>query len=203
MRSAAPQAVERRAERHGSRPLRPTGVQPRSAAMSTNADRVEDLGQQLDAVDDARTGSAEVRRAVERVRPRPCGPPARSSTATAGRRVFSHSCDGLGQVEPARDEQQHLGIDLADRVPGRLAAGSPSAPSRSQPPARRTCSGTQWPEANGGSSHSRPTTRARRPASRRRSRTRFSTAPAARAGSRSGRPRRPPPRPWRRPSRSC
>ena len=36
---------------------------------------------------------------------------------------------------------------------------SPSRPRRSQPPARRICSGTQWPTANGGSSHSRPTTR--------------------------------------------
>ena len=36
---------------------------------------------------------------------------------------------------------------------------SPSRPSSSQPPARRICSGTQWPTANGGSSHSSPTTR--------------------------------------------
>ncbi len=36
---------------------------------------------------------------------------------------------------------------------------SPSWPRRSQPPARRICSGTQWPTTMGGSSHSRPTTR--------------------------------------------
>ncbi len=35
----------------------------------------------------------------------------------------------------------------------------PSVPRSSQPPARRTCSGTQCPTANGGSSHSRHATR--------------------------------------------
>ena len=48
---------------------------------------------------------------------------------------------------------------LGHRVPRRLVEASPSGPSSSQPPARRICSGTQWPDANGGSSHSRPTTR--------------------------------------------
>ena len=54
---------------------------------------------------------------------------------------------------------------------------SPDWPSRSQPPARRTCSGTQCPAANGGSSHSRQTTRRGGMPARRRSRERFSIAP--------------------------
>ena len=49
-------------------------------------------------------------------------------------------------------------------------------PSSSQPPARRTCSGTQWPDANGGSSHSRHTTRRGGMPLSRRSSTRFSIA---------------------------
>ena len=58
------------------------------------------------------------------------------------------------------------------------SAFCPSDPSTSQPPARRICSGTQCPTANGGSSHSTATTRTGgRPASRRRV-TRCSTAPS-------------------------
>ena len=43
-----------------------------------------------------------------------------SSPYQAGRGVRAHSSDGLRQVEPARHQHQHLGVDLGDRVPGRL-----------------------------------------------------------------------------------
>ena len=116
--------------------------------------RVEDLGQELDAVDDARTRPAEVGRAVERedlaapdggqvlvARRAPASAPTRPASRPGGTRTASA---GASRVH------------LADGIPASSGRDrSPSAPSSSQPPARRTCSGTQWPDANGGSSHSR------------------------------------------------
>ena len=44
----------------------------------------------------------------------------RSRVATAGR-ASRPLVDGLGQMEAARHQEEHLGIDLGDRIPGRLA----------------------------------------------------------------------------------
>ena len=137
---------------------------------------VEDLGQQLDAVDDPRAGPAEVGRSVEREdaarggrRPGPRSPaaaasaPRRRPSRPGGSRTASAAAS---RGRPRRPRPTSSGRD-----------GSPSAPSSSQPPARRICSGTQWPDANGGSSHSSPTTRGDRPPASRRAWTFSSTAP--------------------------
>ena len=121
-------------------------------------------------------GPAEIGRAVER----------EDLAVAHGRQVLEPLRSGRAACSPlvggpARRRSRTgssielLRVDVANALPGRLAAPArPSRPSRSQPPARRTCSGTQWPDANGGSSHSRQTTRRAAMPSSRRSRTRFS-----------------------------
>ena len=144
----------RRGRRHASADAGPR-VRRRHAV---EGGRVEQLGQQLDAVHDPRSGPAEVGAAVDGRHvaraDRGSSVPARS--AAACRATPRRRPRGDSRTASARAD---LRVDLGDRAHVVSTRRSPSRPSSSQPPARRTCSGTQWPTANGGSSHSTATTR--------------------------------------------
>ena len=89
----------------------------------------------------------------------------RSQTSTASSAPMPHGARTSWSGSTSRTRSQLTSTDTC-----------PSWPRRSQPPARRTISGTQCPDEKGGSSHSRTTTRRGATPARRRSRTRSSTA---------------------------
>ena len=77
------------------------------------------------------------------------------SAYQAGRGARAHSSTVSARWNPQGMRMSISGSTSATASQVVSRDRSPSAPSTSQPPARRTCSGTQWPAANGGSSHSR------------------------------------------------
>ena len=144
VRAAAPQAVEGRAERHAGG-YGSTGVQEPGGATSTNACRIEDLGQQLDAVDHPRARPAEVGRSVQ----------GEDLVAADRRQLPVPGRTGESAPTRSRSRRRWKPHGISRSISGSTSAiasqsvwtdGSPSAPRRSQPPARRICSGTQWPD---------------------------------------------------------
>ena len=128
---------------------------------------MQQRGEQRDAVDDARARVARGRRSR---RSRRCG---RRRRPASGQRlehaVGRGALHDLVGAEPTGRQHDHLGCGGADGVPRRAERRRRGWPSASRPPASATCSGTQCPAANGGSSHSTTTvTGARAPPHRRR-----------------------------------
>src|SRR3954453_13745600 len=134
--------------------------------------RGQRVGQHLQAVHQPRTRPAEILRAVHHVHPtrthRRQGPPGRDRPRR--RQVLQRPL----HAEPAAGDHHHLRLPRPHLVPiqpaRRLAPPPhpppppppPPRPTPSTPPARRTSSGLQGPQKNGGSSHSSRATRGRR-----------------------------------------
>ena len=115
---------------------------------------VQEVGEQLDPVDEPRAGARERGGGVDRDHP-PGAELAQTLAAAARLR------GGLVDVEAARHRDDDLGLGGRDLLPGddaRLLAGTPET---SSPPARAIISGTQWPPTKTGSSHSSAATRGR------------------------------------------
>ena len=157
---AAPQAGEGRRKGMRGRPAqstgtgvqRPAGRRRRSAAgsnisASSSMPSMTRGPGRLKYAEPSSANTAPPRAAGRSRQPGPAcrRPPTRGPSRPGGNRTAS------GRASPGRRRRR--------RPRSSRWALSPSVPSRSQPPARRICSGTQWPTANGGSSHSRPTTR--------------------------------------------
>jgi hypothetical protein len=102
--------------------------------------------------------------------------------------------DRVGEPEPAGHEHEDLRGRPRRGPPTSSRRSAALLPSSSQPPARRTCSGTQWPTANGGSSHSIAATRGGTNPWSRRPTTISSTACSRSRSPRRRRRRRPRPR---------
>ena len=169
MAGAAPQAGEGRAERHVGPTARSDGrPDPIGRRDVHERVRIQDLGQQLDAVDDPRAGPAEVRRPVDgedlRRDGRPAGP-----RYHGGLGVRAHSRTVSGRWNPHGMRKSISGRPRRRRPRSSRPALSPSAPE--QVPAARPPDLLGHPVARrrtAGRATRAPTTRgARGPASRR------------------------------------
>ena len=132
---AAPQAVEGRAERQASaraaESTRRPGVGRRHAV---ERGRVEQLGEQLDAVDDPRPGPRELAPS-RRPRTPAASRTARRSAQPVGPRRAAPTRRRVGEAVAAGHQHDDLGVDLGHRVPGRL--DGPAALLAEQLPATR------------------------------------------------------------------
>ena len=148
----------RNGDRRGHRPAQSTRAHVVGRRHPVEGGRVDELGEDLDPVDrpagpGARTGPTRRPRTPARRGPRaaPARPPASAVRRHSAMVSASPNPQGISTRISGSTSPSAAQVVSTDRPP--------STPSSSQPPARRTCSGTQWPTANGGSSHSIAATR--------------------------------------------
>ena len=151
---AAPQAVERlRGRPRGRRPAsrgQSARTQVAGGAMPSKAAGIEELGEDLDAVDHPGPGQRE-RAAVDDEHP-VLADGAGAWPSPRGRVDAAQAADGRRETAARPGSRTSTSGSTSPRHPtSSVAPGSPAWPSSSQPPARRTWSGTQRPAARGGS----------------------------------------------------